>query len=179
MRFTWIFVVLANVHSTIEIHPVGGFVCLPTLVVPVPLTLPAVSVKMTHTESVPSAKLETSMPLITKLPLGQRIAVQFIVPPLLIVYAIVAPLSAAAPDPIRVTLFCAAALMVTLLFNLIFDGVAGAMESLVIITGEEAELKLPAASCTLATKVFTHSASDTLTENEPLDDVLPTIVLPL
>ena len=89
------------------------------------------------------------------------------------------PLSADAPDPISVRLCCDEALIVILLFNLIFDGVAGAIESLVMMTGEDAMLILPAASLALATKVFAHSPSDIFTENEPLDKVVPTTVVPL
>jgi len=173
-------VLLVNVHSCIEIDPVGGLVCLPTVVVPVPLIFPARSVKVTATFNVPSAKLETSIPLIMKLPCDHNILVHVILSaPLTILYFMIAPLSAEAQDPMSVTLCCAAALMILLLFSLIFVGVVGARESLVIVTEEEAELILPAASFALATKIFIHSARLTLIENEPLDVVVPTILVQL
>lgn len=135
---------------------------------------------MTATFSVPSAKLEISILLIMKLPCDHNMLLHVILSaPLMILYFMIAPLSAAAPDPMSITLCCTAALMIVLLFSLIFVGVAGARESLVIVTEEEAELIFPAASFALATKVFIHSASDILTENEPLDVVVPIIVVQL
>lgn len=78
-----------------------------------------------------------------------------------------------------VTACCVELLMVTLLLSLRFAGATGGMESLVIVTDDDAALVLPAASTAFAVKAFAPSVNMTEMENDPLDDPFPTIVFPL
>lgn len=70
---------MVKAHSAMLSDHVGEIASLATLVVPVELTLPTRSVNVTLTFSVPSLRLETSMPPMAKLPLGPRMDVLLIV----------------------------------------------------------------------------------------------------